>query len=135
VRGHIAHVYASKGTAAMNAIMPIRLALSSNSWRVDMVILLCRGVSIAEACRELGISRARYYRHVKADLVFAEQVLRAKSSVSSELTRVIVKSQNWRAAAWWLEKRNPREWGSMRNRMKLEKCTCGAADYIDPRWR
>ena len=118
----------------MNAIMPFNLKLQSDSWRVDMVILLCRGVSIAEACRELGISRARYYRHVNADPVFAEQVSRAKSSLNAELTRIIVESKDWRASAWWLEKRAPRDWGSMRNRMKLEKCTCGAADYIDPLW-
>ena len=101
------------------------------SWRIDIVILLCRGVSIAEACREVGISRARYYRHVNADPVFRMQVDHARGGVDVELLNVIRQSQNWRAAAWWLEKRNPRSWGPIRTRLRLEGCTCGAADYVD----
>ena len=115
----------------MNAITPVIWSMSDISWRVDMAMLLCRGVSIAEACRELGISRARYYRHIKADPVFAMQMGRARAGVEVQLLRVITESGNWRAAAWFLEKRHPRGWGSVRARLRLEGCTCGAADYVD----
>lgn len=101
------------------------------SWRVDMVMLLCRGVSIAEACRELGISRARYYRHVNADPIFKMQVGRARAGVEVQLLRVITEAKNWRAAAWFLEKRYPRSWGPVKARLRLEGCTCGAAYYVD----
>lgn len=119
----------------MNAVMPMVPTLEVISWRVDMVILLSRGVSISEACETLGISRAKYYRHVRRDPNFEAQVERARTIVSIDLLRVVRESKDWRAAAWLLEKRYPRDWGSMRTRMKLERCTCGAADYIDPRWQ
>ena len=114
----------------MNAMTPAVWSSMAMSWRVDIVILLCRGVSIAEACREVGVSRARYYRHVNADPVFEAQVRRARAGIESQLLSVIMQSQNWRASAWFLEKRDPRNWGSIKDRLRLERCTCGASKYI-----
>ena len=117
----------------MNAIMPTESSFRVMCWRTDMVILLSRGVSISEACRTLGVSRAAYYRHVDKSPSFRMQVERARLSIDAEMTLAVVHAgkEDWRAAAWYLEKRNPRDWGSVKDRLRLAKCTCGASRRVD----
>ena len=117
----------------MNAIMPMISTQRLIDWRLDVLILLSRGVSISEACREVGVGRATYYRHYAADPVFARQIDRARAEVQIQMLKIIRESNNWRAAAWFLEKSAPRDWGSVRDRLRLERCTCGAAGRIDER--
>ena len=118
----------------MNMIMKKLPRLEVINWRVDMIILLSRGVSIVEACHTLGISRATYYRHLKADPTFEHQVERARMMVSIELFKIVRDAKDGRAAMWLLEKRYPRDWGTIRDRLRLERCTCGAADRIHKKW-
>ena len=117
----------------MNAIMPMISTQGLIGWRLDVLILLSRGVSISEACREVGIGRATYYRHYAADPVFARQIDRARVEVQLQMLRVIRESNDWRAAVWFLEKSAPRDWGSVKDRLRLERCSCGAAGRIDER--
>ena len=119
----------------MNMIMKDMRAFSVACWHTDMVILLSRGVSVVEACHTLGVSRATYYRHLKAYPDFEHQVERAKMMVSIELFRIIKEAKDWRASMWLLEKRYPRDWGPLKHRLRLHGCTCGAADRIQkPTW-
>ena len=121
----------------MNMIMKEMRAFSVACWHTDMVILLSRGVSVVEACHTLGVARATYYRHLKAYPDFEHQVERAKMMVSIELFRIIrgATAENWRAAVWLLEKRYPRSWGPLKDRLRLHGCTCGAAERIqEPTW-
>ncbi len=121
----------------MNAIMkrvPRLPSFEERCWRVDMIILLSRGVSISRACEALNISRATYYRHVDKDPIFEHQVKRARLSIEIDMLKVVMKANDWRASAWYLEKRNPREWGSVKDRLRLERCTCGAGERIDSAW-
>ena len=113
--------------------MPMISTQGLIGWRLDMLILLSRGVSISEACREVGVGRATYYRHYAADPVFARQIDRARAEVRIQMLKIIRESNNWRAAAWFLEKSAPHDWGSVRDRLRLERCTCGAAGRIAER--
>ena len=113
--------------------MPMISTQGLIGWRLDMLILLSRGVSISEACREVGVGRATYYRHYAADPVFARQIDRARAEVRIQMLKIIRESNSWRAAAWFLEKSAPRDWGSVRDRLRLERCTCGAAGRIAER--
>jgi transposase len=111
----------------MNMIMPRVPEVRALTWHLDAVILLSQGVSVVELCDVLGISRATYYRHLKADEDFAHQVRRARALVSVDLLRVIQEARDWRAAAWLLERRYPDEWGSVVDKLRIRRCTCGAA--------
>ena len=113
--------------------MPMISTQGLIGWRLDVLILLSRGVSISEACREVGVGRATYYRHYAADPVFARQIDRARAEVRIQMLKIIRESNSWRAAAWFLEKSAPRDWGSVRDRLRLERCTCGAAGRIAER--
>ncbi|MAA78563.1 MAG: hypothetical protein CL916_04830 [Deltaproteobacteria bacterium] len=100
------------------------------NWRMDMIILLSRGVSVVEACETLDVPRSTFYRHLNSDPTFKHQVERAKTLVSIELFQIIRDAKEWRAAAWLLEKRFPTEYGTARQRLKYAGCTCGAASKI-----
>ena len=113
--------------------MPMISTQGLIGWRLDVLILLSRGVSISEACREVGVGRATYYRHYAADPVFARQIDRARAEVQVQMLKIIRESNDWRGAAWFLEKSAPRDWGSVRDRLRLERCTCGAAGRIAER--
>jgi len=117
----------------MNMIMKRKPTLKALNWRVDMIVLLSRGVSISDACKALGISRATYYRHRDADQIFKSQVERARVKIQLDLIRIIRESNNWRAAVWLLETRYPKDWGRLKDRLRLHGCTCGAAGRVDPR--
>ena len=114
----------------MNMITPRTKAFERLIWATDMVLLLSKGVSISEACSLLGVSRATYYRRYHNDEIFRHQINRARQSVSAELLSVVRRSGEWRAAAWILEKRYPSDYGTVKDRLRLARCSCGAASAI-----
>jgi len=83
------------------------------SWHDSLVYYLARGVSVSGACRIVGISRATYYRHLKADPDFEMRVERMLGLLEMELLNVVKEAgDDWRSAAWLLEKRYPTRWGT-----------------------
>ena len=110
----------------MNAIM----SRTKSIWRDHMIDQLYQNVSVSQACKHLGISRASYYRSLKADPIFSERVERARAHASSRLIKRIFDHDDWRASAWLLEKRYPEEWGSVRDQLRIARCTCGASSRL-----
>ena len=110
----------------MNAIT----SRSKRIWYDCMIDQLHQGVSVSEACEVLGISRTSYYRSLKADPIFKDRVERARAHAASRLTKKIADHDDWRSAAWLLEKLYPEEWGSVKDKLRMSRCTCGAAKRI-----
>lgn len=94
-------------------------------WALRLPILLAQGMSISEACQEAGVSRSTYYRRLNADPDFRHQVEYAQQSVKSKCLTKITSANDWRAAAWYLEKRYPDEWGTVADKLRIRGCRCG----------
>ena len=122
----------AKGGDDMNAIMPKMQISMGFDWHVDVVAYVSRGVSISGACAAAGVSRATYYRHRQKYPHFKRQIDRAQVIAEIELFRAVKSSGDWRAWMRLMEKRYPRSWGTIKDRLRLHGCTCGAAKYIDP---
>ena len=109
----------------MNMITPIIIKPRS-TWALRLPILLAQGMSISEACQQVGVSRSTYYRRLNADPDFRHQVEYAQQSVKSECLAKVISANDWRAAAWYLEKRYPEEWGTVGDKLRIRRCRCGA---------
>jgi len=76
------------------------------------------GMSVDAACTQSSISRSTYYRWIEEDEEFAEEVEAAKDFSEAVLLESIryqgEAKQDWRAAAWILERRIPDRWGAKR---------------------
>lgn len=82
-----------------------------------------RGAYVEIACSLVGISKDSFYRWLKEarGISPSEQLLKLSDAVSKAMAEAEMKdlevfsfaaaSGNWKAAAWRLEKRNPRRWG------------------------
>lgn len=79
------------------------------------------GSTIVNACRAVGISQEAFFtwmRHGKAGkeeyAAFFRDVEEAKARARFRLERVIIEAapEDWRAAAWMLERQHPEEYAS-----------------------
>lgn len=71
------------------------------------------GMNITDACSWAGMSRETYYKRLGADPGFSSQIERAQLKAKSEALKVIhgAAMTQWRAAAWYLERKYPKEYG------------------------
>jgi transposase len=94
--------------------------------RDDLTLMLAHGVPVGVAARSVGVS-ARSLRRWLAEGDLRDRVaeLRAARSVDPDastaqrearLAVLILKASehDWRASAWWLERRYPERWGAAR---------------------
>jgi hypothetical protein len=91
--------------------------------------LIGAGVPIRVASRSLGIGRSTLYewrdagrRGLDPYVVFEAKIERALSRAETSLTLNLVRAaqKDWRAAAWWLERRHPERYGAKQT-MRVEK--------------
>ena len=70
-------------------------------------------MSIVAACALSGVSRSTYYNWVKSEQEWAEEAEAAiRFGEAVQVARISqAGSDDWRAAAWLLERRFPNEWG------------------------
>lgn len=82
----------------------------------DICTLVSAGVSIADACASKGISRSTLYlwaargQRGEADYAeFAHALYEAQAKSRAGVTLSIMQAAklDWRAGAWWLERRDP----------------------------
>jgi hypothetical protein len=99
-------------------------------WHIDAIVLISRGASIVDVCEVLNMSRSTFYRHLKRNPSFNTQVHRARHLIAIELFEMVRASPDWRASAWMLEKRFPKDYGTARERLRYAGCTCGASAKI-----
>lgn len=91
--------------------------------------LVAEGNYITHVAQALGISRKTFYnwleqgaratRGLKRE--FYEAITKAEAEAVLRNVKIIQKAAetNWQAAAWWLERKYPEEWGR-KDRMNLE---------------
>ena len=81
--------------------------------RDELLENLRSGMSIVAACALSGVSRSTYYNWVKSDQEWAEEAEAAiRFGEAVQVARISqAGSDDWRAAAWLLERRFPNEWG------------------------
>jgi hypothetical protein len=72
---------------------------------------LRQGASREVAAAVAGIDRTTLWRWTRYDPTFAEEVERADAEAEMAMVKVIHDANDWRASAWWLERRRPHEWG------------------------
>ena len=97
-----------------------RKTVFTNQIRNAILRSLRSGAMIGEACKAAGISRPTYYlwmsKAYSGDeqfIEFFEKVDKARAHVAHVLLKRIMEhsKKDWRAAAWWLEKYAPNQYG------------------------
>lgn len=91
--------------------------------------LISAGVPMRVAARSLGIGRSTLYdwrnygaQGIEPYVTFEAKLKRALSRAEASLTLNLVSAakKDWRAAAWWLERRHPERYGAKQT-MRVEK--------------
>lgn len=120
------------------------LRLLTDELQDELCKYLQSGATIADACAMVGLAESTYYRwcqwgeaHDKGEklpdtphkivdrercLEFLEAVKKARSRARVANVAIILKAaknNNWQAAAWFLERSNPKEW-ARRTYAKIE---------------
>lgn len=78
-----------------------------------LVDVLTSGATIKDACAYVGIHIDTYYEWCKRFAEFSESVEKARATAKVSSVVVIRKAsqENWQAAAWFLERSDPANWG------------------------
>ena len=90
----------------------------------DLAVLLAARVPVEVAARSVNVSRRTLDRWLRQD-GFRERIGRARAATpeSTEATteaRLVVlllraAAHDWKAAAWWLERKHPERWATTRS--------------------
>lgn len=104
---------------ALTTRMRGRPRLLTPELETDLVVLLANGLSVRSAARVVGVSRRSLTRWLADGLrerVAEARVARPESADALTEARLVVAIARaatlgeWRAAAWWLERRHPERW-------------------------
>lgn len=108
---------------------PGRPTLYSDELGDQLCALIAGGVPIRLAARSLGIGRSTLYDWRAAGgeglapyVTFVAKLERALARVEATLTLSLTSAakKDWRAAAWWLERRRPQRYGAKQT-LRVEK--------------
>jgi hypothetical protein len=86
----------------------------------ELIKLFVGGATIKDACAYVGISDDTLTRWCKRDADFAASVNKARATGKIECIALVRQAarSNWQAAAWFLERSDPTQWGR-RDAMKI----------------
>ncbi|HOR57490.1 MAG TPA: hypothetical protein PLV82_02340 [bacterium] len=73
------------------------------------------GFNIEEACSFSGIAKKTYYNWIEKNKRFLYEMEVAQQAVGKQSKKIIVENiqnGNWKAAAWWLERKQRKEFAS-----------------------
>lgn len=79
------------------------------------------GMTRRAAAAHAGIHHATFYRWLESDATLRDDVERAESKAESRFLLRIMEAATkgtWQAAAWWLERRHPKEY-ALKNRVEM----------------
>jgi hypothetical protein len=91
---------------------PTKLTPAIQTSLVD--VFSAGSVSIANACSLVGIAPSTYYQWMNTNPEFSEAIKRARAQAVMDYLKAIKTAANtgtWQAAAWWLERTHPDEYG------------------------
>ena len=79
----------------------------------QLVIVLQGGATVADACAYVGIATSTFWRWHEDYQDFQDAIKRARASakIASVATIRQAAKGNWQAAAWFLERSDPTNWG------------------------
>ena len=85
------------------------------------------------ALRAVGLGELKLYRWLRNYESFGSAIKKAEASCEVRMVRAIAKLslKDWRAAAWWLERRHPESWGkrvALTGSVQLEASTVASVD-------
>ena len=103
----------------------------------QITALLKAGITISSACEIVGISRQTYYNWAEKHPEFAEKVKKAIAESELRAVKIILDAakRDWKAAAWFLERRFPDRWGR-RDKIEAEQKSHVTIKIIDARlWK
>ena len=97
--------------------------------RKQALAILSVGGSRRDACRFLGIADGTFGRELKRDKGFRSAVIEAEGAIKITCLTTVKRAagKDWKAAAWYLEKRFPAQFGKYAPRLG-ESETEGAGD-------
>ena len=74
------------------------------------------GLTVRDACRMAGVGRSTFYAWLAADKGLRSRLRKAESSGVAEHLANIRRAaeKDWRASAWWLERRHPAKFANRR---------------------
>jgi hypothetical protein len=81
---------------------------------VDTILAALRaGNTRRAACAAANINSGTFYRWLEEDAAFRDAVEKAEAEAEMHCVTIIRKAadENWTAAAWWLERKFPDNWG------------------------
>ena len=94
-----------------------------NDPRIEQLLTALRaGNTRRAAARYAGIHSTQFYRWLEGDAAFRTQVERAEAEAEVRMLTRVAQAANggdWKAAAWWLERRLPADYGR-RERIELQ---------------
>ncbi len=85
--------------------------------RAALLAQLARGLNYTQACQVIGISTETLRTWRRDDPSLSDAIMAAESEAAGSRLDIITNAsqKNWRAAAWWLERKFPHIWGQTRN--------------------
>lgn len=88
----------------------------------SIVGLIKEGVSYAQAAQAVGVGRSTLMRWKKEDQDFRDTLKKAEAQSHVSMVSVITKAakDDWKAAAWWLERRYPQRYARRTHEPKQE---------------
>lgn len=92
-------------------LLPYAIAMKDTvERRREILELVATGLTRDDACEVAGIHRASLYRWLK-DATYATQLTQAEMHNKLRCMTLVQNAgkRNWRAAAWWLERKYPLE--------------------------
>ena len=103
------------GALAGDKLTPLSYAIAmknSLEKRSEILDLIATGLTRDDACEVAGIHRASLYRWLK-NATYATALNQAEIRNKARCITLVQNAgkSSWRAAAWWLEKRYPTEFG------------------------
>lgn len=101
--------------------------------RREICALVSAGAGIQSAARYVGCSRSTVYHEAQQDEEFRQQLRRAKATVALSPLQALRRAyqENWRAAAWMLERTEPEQFGrSYRNAFGRRELAALARDLM-----
>jgi len=84
--------------------------ITPDQWQ-DIITYISKGYSSNMACECACVSKETFYKRMREDSDFSDQVKKARSTGHGKALEKIMDAPQWQAGAWLLERQRPMEFG------------------------